>query len=165
MKNGTTLTLSLLCTTLITPHTLVSENRSMLAKQVLKAITAPEAPAAIGPYSHAIEIAPGSRLLQISGQVPFDPKTNTLVTDAAGATHQCMAHLKAILNTAGMDFTNVTKTTIFLTDMNDFKDVNTAYESYFKAGNPFPARVTVAVKELPRKARLEIAMDAAQGEK
>ena len=117
-----------------------------------------EAPAPIGPYSQAI--LSGSFLF-ISGQVALKPGTNELADkDIIEETHQVMNNLKAILTEARMDFSNVVKTTIFLSDMELFGKVNEVYGKYFESD--FPARETVAVKGLPKNVNVEISMIAAQ---
>lgn len=113
-----------------------------------KVITSAGAPAPIGPYSHANMVPASGNFLFVSGQVAKDAKTGDLIlSDISKETHKVMENVKAILLEAGMDFTNVVKTTIFLTDMNNFSKVNEAYGTYF-AGN-FPARETVQVSRLP----------------
>jgi len=98
-------------------------------------------------------------MLFISGQVAINPTTgNVEATDIIGETHQVMHNLKAVLAAAGMDFNNAVKTTIFLTDMGHFTQVNEVYGKYF-SGN-FPARETVAVKGLPKNVNVEISMIA-----
>ena len=115
------------------------------------------APAPIGPYNQAIKT--GS-LLFISGQVALQPGSSELSNaDIIEETHQVMQNLQSILSEAGMTFNSVVKTTIFLTDMNLFSEVNEVYAKYFE-GN-FPARETVAVKGLPKNANVEISMIAA----
>lgn len=119
-------------------------------------ITTPQAPAPIGPYNQAIQTG---NLLFISGQVCLDPATGSLRNkDIQDETHQVMHNLKAILQQAGIDFGHVVKTTIFLTDMNQFGAVNEVYGKYFD-GN-FPARETVQVSGLPRSVNVEISMIA-----
>lgn len=119
-------------------------------------IEAAKAPAPIGPYNQAVL---AGNMLFISGQIPLVPGTNNLNNaNIQDETHQVMNNLKAILTEAGMDFSHVVKTTIFLTDMALFGSVNDIYARYFK-GN-FPARETVAVKGLPRNVNIEISMIA-----
>lgn len=116
-----------------------------------------EAPAAIGPYSQAVKTG---NLLFVSGQIPLNPHTGTLITDGIEAeTHQVMKNLQAILTAAGTTLEAVVKTTIFLKSMDDFANVNTVYASYF-TGN-YPARETVEVSRLPKDARVEISVVAA----
>jgi 2-iminobutanoate/2-iminopropanoate deaminase len=121
------------------------------------------APAPIGPYNQAVLTG---NLLFISGQICIDPSTGSLKNkDIQEETHQVMHNLKAILQEAGMDFGNVVKTTIFLTDMNQFSEVNTVYGKYFengKQGNQiaFPARETVQVSALPKFVNVEISVIA-----
>jgi 2-iminobutanoate/2-iminopropanoate deaminase len=111
------------------------------------------APAAIGPYAQAIAAGP---YLFASGQIAIDPATGHLVNGSAEAqTRQVMANVAAVLAAAGLAFRDVVKTTIFLTDMNDFTGVNAVYGESFEGG-PVPARSTVAVAALPRGAAVEI---------
>ena len=113
-----------------------------------------KAPAPIGPYNQAV-IYGG--LLYISGQICIDPATGELNNkDLATETRQVMENLKAILLEAGTDFSSVIKTTIFLTDMHRFGEVNEIYGSYFTAD--FPARETVQVSALPKFVNVEISM-------
>ena len=99
-------------------------------------------------------------MLYISGQVALDPLNNNLVKSSIkDETHQVMKNLSAILEEAGMDFTKVVKTTIFLSDMSYFKEINSIYGSYLKDGEE-PARETVAVKTLPKEVNIEISMIA-----
>jgi len=113
-------------------------------------------PTPIGPYSQAV-IANG--FLFASGQVAFNPATGELVlTDIQAETRQVMENIKAILEEAKLSFANVVKTTIFLSDMQLFAQVNEVYGSYFTAN--FPARETVAVKTLPRNVNIEVSITA-----
>ena len=113
-------------------------------------------PTPIGPYSQAV-IANG--FLFASGQVAFNPATGELVlTDILSETQQVMENIKAILDEAKLSFAHVVKTTIFLSDMQLFSQVNEVYASYFTAD--FPARETVAVKTLPRNVNVEISITA-----
>jgi 2-iminobutanoate/2-iminopropanoate deaminase len=124
----------------------------------MQIINTPNAPAPIGPYSQAVKTG---NLLFISGQIPIDPATgNVETTDIIGETHQVMHNLRAILTQAGLDFGHVVKTTILLSDMSLFGDVNTVYGKYFQ-GN-FPARETFAVKGLPKNVNVEISMIASE---
>ncbi|HEV3251080.1 MAG TPA: RidA family protein [Puia sp.] len=123
-----------------------------------KIITTPSAPSPIGPYNQAV--LTGS-LLFISGQIAINPATGNIeTTDVIGETHQVMHNLKSILSEAMMDFTNIVKTTIFLSDMSLFATVNEVYGKYFNGD--FPARETVAVKGLPKNANVEISMIASK---
>ena len=120
-------------------------------------INTENAPAPIGPYNQAIKIG---NMLYISGQVAIDPLNSNLVKSSIkDETNQVMKNLSAILDEAQMDFTNVVKTTIFLSDMSYFNEVNTIYGSYLKDGEE-PARETVAVKTLPKEVNVEISMIA-----
>ncbi len=112
------------------------------------------APKPIGPYSQAISVG-GSDLIFISGQIPIDLKTQELVSeDITIQTEQVFKNIQAVLQATGRDFSRVVKTTVFLQDMQDFESVNKVYSSYFK--KPFPARSCVAVKTLPKNAKVEI---------
>ncbi len=115
-------------------------------------ISTPHAPAAIGPYSQAIRYG---QLLFTSGQIPLNPTTSEIVgADIQTQTHRVLQNLQALLESAGSSLDHVIKTTVFLTNMSDFQAMNEVYASYFK--NVTPARSTVAVSELPRKAQVEI---------
>ncbi len=117
-----------------------------------EAVSTPDAPAAIGPYSQAIRVG---GFLFISGQIPLDPKTAQIVGgDAKSQAQQVMKNLQAILGSEGLEFTAVAKTTIYLKDLKTFGDVNSVYESFLK--KPFPARATVQVAALPRDVWVEI---------
>jgi 2-iminobutanoate/2-iminopropanoate deaminase len=119
-------------------------------------IQTPQAPAPIGPYNQAVQ---SSNLLFISGQICIDPATGELKKkDLQEETHQVMHNLKAILQAAGLDFSQVVKTTIFLTDMHRFSEVNEVYGKYFDGD--FPARETVQVSALPKFVNVEISMIA-----
>lgn len=123
-----------------------------------KIINTPNAPAPIGPYNQAVMTGD---MLFISGQVALIPGTGDLAnTDLTEETHQVMKNLKAILTEAGMDFSHVVKTTIFLSDMSLFAAVNEIYGSYFTSD--YPARETVAVKGLPKNVNVEISMIASK---
>ena len=123
-----------------------------------KVISTSKAPAAIGPYSQANFI---NGVLYISGQIPIDPETGNLVDRIEKETHQVMMNLKAILEEAGMSFSNVVKATIFLKSMDDFAAMNEIYASYLDANN-YPARETVQVSCLPKNVSVEISMIAHQ---
>lgn len=119
-------------------------------------IRTPNAPEPIGPYSQAVL---AGETLYISGQICIDPKSNELRNaDVQEETHQVMLNLKAILLAASTGFNNVVKTTIFLTDMNQFSKVNEVYNSYFDGD--YPARETVQVAALPKFVNVEISMIA-----
>ena len=122
-----------------------------------KIIKTSNAPKPIGPYNQAIIT---NNLLFISGQVAFDPKTDTLVLDnIENETKQVMENLKAILESVNATFENVVKTTIFLSDMDNFTKVNGVYGSYFNEDTA-PARETVEVAGLPKDVNVEISMIA-----
>jgi 2-iminobutanoate/2-iminopropanoate deaminase len=135
-----------------TIHTQVPMN------QTVKTINSSHAPQPIGPYSQAILTS--NNMLFISGQIPFDMEKKELVSDIAQATKLVMSYLQAILQQAGMDFSNVVKASIFLTSMNDFPLVNEIYSTYFTNVEQLPARETIAVAALPKGACIEISMIA-----
>lgn len=119
-------------------------------------ITSKNAPAPIGPYSHAVL---KNNTLFVSGQICKNPVSGELMNgDVKTETKQVMENIKAILTDAGMDFTHVCKTTIFLKNMNDFAMVNEVYGSYFT--HDFPARETVEVAKLPLNLNVEISVIA-----
>jgi 2-iminobutanoate/2-iminopropanoate deaminase len=123
-----------------------------------KIINTPNAPAPIGPYNQAVMTGD---MLFISGQVALVPGTGDLANaDLTEETNQVMKNLQAILTEAGMDFSHVVKTTIFLSDMSLFSAVNEIYGSYFTSD--YPARETVAVKGLPKNVNVEISMIASK---
>ena len=122
-----------------------------------KIITAANAPKPIGPYNQAVL---AGNTLYISGQIPLDPHTGLLVEgDIQKETKQCMENLKAILSEAEMTFENVVKASIFIKDMKQFSEINTAYSSYFNEDTA-PARETVEVANLPKFVNVEISMIA-----
>lgn len=124
-----------------------------MAKEI---INTSNAPAPIGPYNQAVV---AGNMLFISGQICIEPATGNLKNkDIQDETHQVMQNLKSILTEAGMSFNNVVKTTIFITDMNQFSEINEVYGKYFE-GN-FPARETVQVSALPKFVNVEISMIA-----
>lgn len=111
-----------------------------------------KAPGAIGPYSQAIR---SGNFLFVSGQIPIDPATGELVRSGiADETKKVLDNLKAILEAAGGNLSDVVKTTIFIKDMNQFGTINEVYGSYFQ--QPFPARATVEVARLPKDVNVEI---------
>lgn len=117
----------------------------------MKAIVTDQAPAAIGPYSQAMQVGD---LLYTSGQISLTPAGEMVDGDIRDQTHQVLKNLGEVLTAADSGFSEVIKTTIFLTDMEDFIAVNTVYAEYF--GEHKPARSTVAVKTLPKNAKVEI---------
>jgi 2-iminobutanoate/2-iminopropanoate deaminase len=120
--------------------------------------SSPAAPAAIGPYSQAVE---ANGLVFLSGQIPLDPATGQLVTgDVTAQTEQVMKNLEAVLGAAGCGFSDVVRSTVFVTDLGDFAAVNEVYGRRFAEAPP--ARVTVQVAALPRGAKVEIDMIAAR---
>ncbi len=124
-----------------------------------KQINTAAAPAAIGPYSQAIE---ANGMVFVSGQLPIDPATGAFAEgDIKELTRQSLTNMKAILAEAGLTMANVVKTTVFLADMADFAEMNEVYASFFEG--VCPARSAVAVKTLPKEARVEIECIAVKG--
>ncbi len=124
-----------------------------MEKRIIKTADAPEP---IGPYNQAVQVG---NMLFISGQVAINPKNGAIeAKDIFEETHQVMHNLRAVLHAADMDFKQVVKTTIFLTDMALFPSVNEIYAKYFIGD--FPARETVAVRGLPKNVNVEISMTA-----
>jgi 2-iminobutanoate/2-iminopropanoate deaminase len=122
-----------------------------------KIIFTEKAPAPIGPYNQAVL---KGNTLYTSGQIALNPETGALVTESIEAeTQQVMQNMKAVLEAAGMTFENVVKATIFITDMNDFENINSVYASYFNEKTA-PARETVQVASLPKNVNVEISMIA-----
>ena len=119
-----------------------------------------EAAKAVGPYSHGIVSDP---FVLLSGQTPLDPATGELVGGGAGAqTRQCFANLFAVLADDDLDATDVVKVNVYLTDMDDFAEMNAAYADHFD--EPFPARTTIGVAALPLGAAVEIELMARRRE-
>jgi len=117
-----------------------------------KIIKTQKAPMPIGPYNQAVQI---NDTLYISGQIPANPTSGELVKDSIEAeARQVIENIKGILDEAGMDFSNIVKTSIFITDMANFATVNKVYAEYFTGD--FPARETIAVKGLPLGVNVEI---------
>lgn len=116
-----------------------------------------QAPAPIGPYSQAVWC---NGILFCSGQIAIDAKTGNMVQDSIEAeTHKVMQNIGALLSEAGLGYQNIVKSSIFLSDMNNFSKVNSVYATYFNAN--FPARETVEVSRLPKDAKVEISVIAA----
>jgi len=124
-----------------------------------EAVSTSSAPAAIGPYSQAVR---AGSLLFVSGQIPLDPATATIVEGGiAVQTHRVFRNLAGILEAAGASFDRVVRTTVYLADMNDFAAMNEVYATYFTS--PAPARSTIEAARLPRDARIEIDVIAEVG--
>lgn len=122
-------------------------------------VSAPGAPPAIGPYSPGIK---AGNLIFLSGQIPIDPATGILVTGSVELqTEQVMRNIGALLAAAGAGFQHVVRTTVYLTDMNEFAEMNAVYAMF--VNDPPPARATVQVARLPRDARVEIDVIAVVG--
>ena len=122
-----------------------------------QAIATAQAPAAIGPYSQAIEAA---GTVYVSGQLPINPADGTMPADITAQTRQSLANVEAILRQAGLTMDNVVKTNVYLADMADFGAMNSVYQEFFSA--PYPARSAVAVRTLPKNALVEIEVIAAR---
>ena len=116
-----------------------------------QAITTANAPAAVGPYSQANVVGD---FVFTAGQLGVDPQTGQFVSDGAGADRRALENLRAVLEAAGTDLAHVVKTTVFLSDMANFKAMNEVYATFFEP--PYPARSAVAVKELPLGGLVEI---------
>jgi 2-iminobutanoate/2-iminopropanoate deaminase len=117
-----------------------------------QSFSSPEAPAPVGPYSPAVR---SGDLLFVSGQIALDPATGQIVTgDIKAETRRVLENVGALLSVAGLDFSAVVRTTVFLADMNDFTAMNEVYATFFTS--PYPARATVQVAGLPRGVRVEI---------
>lgn len=124
----------------------------------MKVIATKNAPAAIGPYSQAIEV---NGFVYASGQIPIDPETGAFVPGGIREqTGQCLRNASAILQQAGTDLSHVVKTTVYLADIADFVAMNEVYATFF--AEPYPARSAVAVKDLPKGALVEIEVLAAK---
>lgn len=119
-----------------------------------KIISTMTAPAAIGPYSQGIEIPCKGTIIMTSGQIPIDPDTNTMSEGIQAQTYQSLKNCEAVLDAAGAGLPDVIKTTVFLSDMNNFAAMNEVYSSFFKSF--FPARSCVEVARLPKDALIEI---------
>lgn len=125
----------------------------------MKQISTQNSPAAIGPYSQAIEV---NGFVYASGQLPIDPATGAFPEGGVKEqTRQSILNVKAILEEAGLALSNVVKTTVYLADMGDFAAMNEVYSQFF--AQPFPARSAIAVKALPKGALVEVEVVAARG--
>lgn len=123
------------------------------------AISSPGGARPVGPYSPALRVG---EFLFVSGQVPIDPASGQMVAgDIAGQTRRVLDNVGALLRAAGLSFSDVVRTTVFLADMNDFTAMNDAYSSFFS--EPYPARSTVQAARLPLDARIEIDAIAVSG--
>jgi 2-iminobutanoate/2-iminopropanoate deaminase len=133
-------------------HPIAEGRQSRLTNVVREPITSSTSAPAIGPYSPGLKVG---NLLFLSGQIPLDPATGQVVAgDIRAQTTRVLQNLGEILKAGGADFSNVVRTTIFLTDLTDFAVVNEVYATYFSA--PYPARATVQVARLPRDVKVEI---------
>jgi|SRR5699024_6725961 len=122
----------------------------------MEPINAKNAPAAVGPYSHAVKI---NDLLYCSGQIPLNKDGEVVNGSVTEQAEQVMKNIGAVLEEVGLDYSNVIKTMIFITDMNDFEDVNEVYGKYFTG--KLPARSCVEVSRLPKDVNVEIEVIAA----
>lgn len=123
----------------------------------MKAISTKNAPAAIGPYSQAIEV---NGFVYASGQLPLDPATGTFPEGIKAQTRQSLLNAKAIMEAAGLSLNDVVKTTVLLADIADFAELNEVYAEFFS--EPYPARSAFAVKSVPKGALVEIECIAAK---
>ena len=123
-----------------------------------EAISTTDAPAAVGPYSQGIK---AGNLIFVSGQLPMTLDGELITEDIAAAADRALQNVRAVLIEAGASMSDVVKVTVFLSDMADFGAMNDVYKRYF--AEPFPARASVAVKELPKGAPLEIEAIAVRG--
>ena len=127
-----------------------------MQKEIINTVDAPQP---IGPYSQAVKI---NNTLYTSGQIAINPKTNTMVLeDISKETQQVMENLKAVLQAANMNFSNVIKSSIFIANMDDFAAINSVYGSYFDEATA-PARETVQVARLPKDVNVEISVIAVE---
>ena len=118
-----------------------------------------EAPAAVGPYSQAVE---AGGFIFCSGSIPLDPETGEIVSDSVGeATERCLLNLQAVLRAAGAELSDIVQVTVYMTDLRRFEEMNAAYATLFPEDPP--ARVTVGVAALPKGAMIEIAAVATCG--
>lgn len=126
-----------------------------------KRINTTQAPAAIGPYAQAVDLG---NIVITSGQIPVIPQSNEIISDdIVEQTKQSLANIKAILSEAGLTVTHIVKTTVFVTDLNNFTLVNKTYEAFFDEHNaPYPARSCVEVSRLPKNVQIEIEAIAAR---
>lgn len=117
----------------------------------MEVIRTNQAPAAIGPYSQALDM--GSMVF-VSGQLPVNPETGTMASTIQAQTAQSLRNLRCVLEAAGLSLAHVVKTTVFLADLADFNDMNEVYACAF--GQPFPARSCVQVAAIPKGAKIEV---------
>lgn len=120
------------------------------------AVSSPDAPAAVGPYSQAVR---AGDLLFIAGQIPLDPAGQMVDGDIAVQARRVLDNVGGILRTAGLSYADVVRTTVYLADLNDMAAMNQVYATYFS--EPYPARATVQVARLPKDVRIEIEATAA----
>jgi len=117
----------------------------------MKVIRTEKAPAAIGPYSQALDLG---NMAFLSGQIPIEPNSGQMPEGIREQTLQSLSNVKAVLEEAGLTLSNVVKSTVFLADLSDFAAMNEVYESFFK--EPYPARSCVQVAAIPKGAKVEI---------
>ena len=123
----------------------------------MKVIQTNNAPAAVGPYSQAVELG---NLVFASGQIALDPATGKLAEGIEAQTHQALKNAQAVIAASGAKWENVVKTTVFITNVDDFAKVNEIYATYFK--QPYPARSCVEISRLPKGALIEVEVIAAK---
>lgn len=119
----------------------------------LQKIESENAPKAIGPYSPGVKLGD---FVYLSGQIPVNPVDGSVASSIEDQTHQVMKNIQALLAEKGLETRHIVKTTIFMTDLNDFDKMNAVYASYFSEENPYPARSTVQVVALPKGVQIEI---------
>ena len=117
----------------------------------MEVISTKNAPAAIGPYSQGLKVG---NFVFVSGQIPVNPETGVMAEGIEAQAKQCLTNLQNILKEAGLSLNNVVKTTVILSDLNDFATVNAVYETFFAA--PYPARSCVQVAGIPKGAKVEM---------
>ncbi len=131
---------------------MIDEAGNCVSMSPKRIVNTDKAPNAIGPYSQAIKV---NKMVYLSGQIAIDPATQQLIeSDIETQTKRVLENLKAVIEASGNSLENVVKTTIYLTDMDDFSKVNEIYASYFSLSKP--ARSTVCVAKLPKNAKIEI---------
>ncbi|KAL4472421.1 hypothetical protein ABPG74_018370 [Tetrahymena malaccensis] len=131
--------------------------KKLKPNELITTVNTEKAPKAVGPYTQGKIVAAGAKLFYASGQIPINPETNTFdeTSDIVSQTEQVLKNLTAVLHAAGTDLEYVVKVNIFLDDMDNFAKVNEVYGKYFTGDNK-PARACVAVKTLPKNAKVEI---------
>ncbi|WP_127958767.1 2-iminobutanoate/2-iminopropanoate deaminase [Serratia microhaemolytica] len=125
-----------------------------------RSISTENAPAAIGPYVQGVDLG---NLVFTSGQIPINPKTGNVPDDVSAQARQCLENVKAVVEAAGLKVSDIVKTSVFVSDLNDFATVNATYEAFFKEHNAsFPARCCIEAARLPKDVKIEIEAIAAR---